>query len=69
MEPVRRDRNRARTRQAALNHCLAVQYARIDIRIHSFAVRVEEDWNSLPDQVKMAKSKDVFKEGSNKTSN
>jgi hypothetical protein len=61
LDPVRRDGNGARTRQAASAHCLAVQYARTDIRKHSFAVRVVEGWNRLPDQVKMTASKDAFK--------
>jgi hypothetical protein len=53
--------NGARTRQAASAHCLAVQYARTNIRKHSFAVRVEEVWNRLPDQVKTTARKDAFK--------
>jgi hypothetical protein len=61
LEPVRRDGNGARTRQAASAHCLAVQYARTDIRKHSFAVRVVEGWNRLPDQVKTTASKDALK--------
>ncbi len=54
--------NGARTRQAASAHCLAVQYAaRTDIRKQSFAVRVVEGWNRLPDEVKTRASKDAFK--------
>jgi hypothetical protein len=54
---VRRDGNGARTRQAASARCLA----RTDIRKHSFAVRVVEGWNRLPDKVKLTASKDGFK--------
>jgi hypothetical protein len=36
---------------------LQFKYARTDIRKHSFAVRVVEGWNRLPDQVKMTASK------------
>ncbi len=43
------------------------QYARTDIRKRSFAVRVVEGWNRLPDQVKMTASKDVFKRTLQKT--
>jgi hypothetical protein len=37
------------------------RYARTDIRKYSFAVRVLEGWNRLPDQVKLTASKDAFK--------
>ncbi len=30
---------------------LVSQYARTDIRKHSFAVRTVENWNSLPDSI------------------
>jgi hypothetical protein len=43
----------------------AVQYARTDIRKHSFAVRVVEKWNHLPDSVKIAPNKESFKRGLN----
>ncbi len=36
-------------------------WSQSDIRKHSFAVRVVEGWNRLPDQVKMTASKDAFK--------
>jgi hypothetical protein len=49
-----------RTKQASA-HCLAVQYARTDIRKQSFAVREVEGWNRLPDQLKTTASKDAFK--------
>jgi hypothetical protein len=62
LEPVRRDGNGARTRQATSAHCLAVQYARTDIRKHSFAVRVVKGWNRLPDLVKTTTSKYAFKQ-------
>jgi hypothetical protein len=53
--PVPGIKNRVRTRQAAAAHGLAAQYARTDIRKHSFPVRVVED------QVKTTTSKDAFK--------
>ncbi len=40
---------------------IPVPYARTDTRKHSFAVRVVEGWNHLPDQVKTTASKDAFK--------
>jgi hypothetical protein len=38
---------------------------RTDIRKHSFAVRVVENWNHLPDSVKMTPNKESFKRGLN----
>jgi ribonuclease P/MRP protein subunit RPP40 len=49
------------TRQAAATHGLAVQFARTDIIKYSFAVRVVEPWNRLPDTLKKAASKEAFK--------
>jgi hypothetical protein len=40
---------------------LTKQYARRNIRINSFAVRVVEPWNQLPDSIKQAESKEAFK--------
>jgi hypothetical protein len=38
-----------------------VQFARTDIRKYSFAVRVVEPWNRLPDTLKKAAIKEAFK--------
>jgi hypothetical protein len=53
--------NGARTRQAAGGHGLAVQYARIDTRKYSFAVRSVECWNRLPETVKTTENGESFK--------
>ncbi len=53
--------NGARTRQAAGGHGLAVQYARIDTRKYSFAVRSVECWNRLPETVKTAENGESFR--------
>jgi hypothetical protein len=37
----------ARTRESASAHCLAIQYARTDIRNHSFAVRIVKGTEQL----------------------
>ena len=60
-EFARNDDTGVRTRQAAATHGLAVQFARTDIRKYSFAVRVVEPWNRLPDTLKKAASKEAFK--------
>ena len=60
-EFARNDENGVRTRRAAATHGLVVQYARTDIRKYSFAVRVVEPWNRLPDTLKKAASKEAFK--------
>jgi hypothetical protein len=60
-EFARNDDAGVRTRQAAATHGLAVQFARTDIRKYSFAVRVVEPWNRLPDTLKKAASKEAFK--------
>jgi hypothetical protein len=44
-----------------------VQYARTDIRKHSFAVHVVEKWNHQPDSVKTAPNKESFKRGLNQS--
>jgi hypothetical protein len=64
-EKARSNNQGARTRQATAHQGLAVQYARTDIRKHSFAVRIVEKWNRLPDTVKMAPNKESFKRGLN----
>ncbi len=48
-EMARSNNQRARTIQTTVHHGLAVQYARTDIRKHSFTVRVVVKWNRLPD--------------------
>jgi hypothetical protein len=53
--------NRARTRQAAGEHGLSVQFARTDPRKYSFAVRTVEDWNRLPEEVKTSRNGEEFK--------
>jgi len=57
------EREGARTRQAAGPRTLAGQYARTDIRKYSFAVRVVDDWNQLPDKLRGAQSQESFKRG------
>jgi hypothetical protein len=52
---------RARTRQAAGEHGLSVQFARTDPRKHSFAIRTVEPWNKLPESIKNTKSGEAFK--------
>ncbi len=64
-EKARSNNHGARTRQATAHQGLAVQYARTDIRKRSFAVRVVEKWNHLPDSIKMAPNKESFKRGLN----
>jgi hypothetical protein len=53
--------NRARTRQAAGEHGLSVQYARTDPRKYSFTVRTVEDWNRLPEEVKSSRNGEEFR--------
>jgi hypothetical protein len=53
--------NRARTRQAAGEHGLSVQFARTDPRKYSFAVRTVENWNKLPEEVKTSRNGEEFK--------
>lgn len=52
---------RARTRQAAGEHGLAVQFSRTDARKYSFAVRAVENWNKLSEDVKTSQNSKVFK--------
>jgi hypothetical protein len=51
----------ARTRRAAGAKNIASQYARTDIRKESFAIRVVETWNRLPDSVKLTEKPESFK--------
>ena len=57
----------ARTRRAAGAKIIASQYARTDIRKESFAIRVVETWNRLPDSVKLTEKLESFKKKLNKT--
>jgi hypothetical protein len=45
---------------------IASQYARTDIRKASFAIRVAETWNRLPDRVKLTEKPESFKKELNK---
>jgi hypothetical protein len=54
------DRNR--TRQAAGEHGLGIQYARTDRRKYFFAVHAVEKWNNLPQDVKSSQNGEVFKQ-------
>jgi hypothetical protein len=55
------DQQRSRTRQAAGEHGLCVQYARTDPRKNSFAIRTVETWNRLPETVKSAENGEKFR--------
>jgi hypothetical protein len=46
---------RARTGQTAGEKFLVKQFARIDIRKNSFAVRIADNWNQLPESVRAEK--------------
>jgi hypothetical protein len=48
---------------------LAVQYARADVRKHSFTVRVVELWNSLLNSLRAEKRPKSFKTQGGKVSN
>jgi hypothetical protein len=48
--------DRARTRKAAGEHGLSVQFARTDPRKYSFAVRTVENGNKLPEDVKTSET-------------
>jgi hypothetical protein len=50
---------RAGTRQAAGGHGLSDQYARTDLGKYTFAVRTAE--SNLPDDVKSAPNREVFR--------
>jgi len=49
------------TRRAAGAKNIASHYARTDIRKESFAIRVVETWNRLPDRVKLIEKPESFK--------
>jgi hypothetical protein len=55
------EQDRARTRQAAGDHGLTVQYARTDPRKYSFAVRTVDGWNKPPDDTRSAPNGKVFR--------
>ncbi len=52
----------ARNQRMAGVKGLGSQYARTDIRKHSFAVRTVENCNSLPDSIKAAVRQETFKQ-------
>jgi ribonuclease P/MRP protein subunit RPP40 len=53
--------DRARTRQAAGEHGLSVQFARTDSRKYSFDVQTVKNWNKLPEDVKTSRNGEEFK--------
>jgi len=53
---------RPRTRQGGGALGLVAQHAKTDQRKYSFAVRTVNAWNHLPDEVKKAPNKELFKE-------
>jgi hypothetical protein len=60
LQRTRENNEGARTRQVTANG-LATQYARTDLRKYSFAVRVADKRNRLPESVRTATSKETFK--------
>jgi hypothetical protein len=46
---------------------IASKYAKTDIRKESFAIRVVETWNRLPDSVKLTEKPESFKKELKKT--
>jgi hypothetical protein len=56
-------REGARTRQVAGFRSLAGQFARTEIRKHSYSVRVVNRWNGLPNSVRAAENQEAFKRG------
>jgi hypothetical protein len=54
-------KQRYRTRQAAGEHGLSVQYAKTDPRKHSFTIRMVGPWNRLPEDIKNSASNELFK--------
>jgi hypothetical protein len=53
--------DRPRTRQTEGEYRLIQKFARTDPRKYSFAVRVVDPWNRLPNDLKLANSKEHFK--------
>jgi hypothetical protein len=60
-EPFQRTttQQRSRTRQAAGEYGLSVQYPRTDPRKHSLTIRTEEPWNRLPEDMKNSASNEL----------
>ena len=52
---------RARTRQTAGTKALTAQFAKSDIWKNSFAVRVVDPWNKLPDSARQETKQELFK--------
>jgi hypothetical protein len=53
--------DRPRTRQTEGEYRLVQKFAGTDPRKYSFAVRVVDPWNRLPEDLKLANSKEHFK--------
>jgi hypothetical protein len=51
---------RARTRETAGGHGLAVQFARTDPGKYSFSLGTAETWNKLPEEVRAARNRAAF---------
>jgi hypothetical protein len=58
---VKTGHERARTRQTAGEHGLAIQFARTDPRKYSSAVRSVDHWNKLPEKKRASPSGESFK--------
>jgi hypothetical protein len=52
---------RARTRQTAGGHGLAIQFARTNPRKYSSAIRSVKHWNKLTEKVRASPSGEAFK--------
>ncbi len=61
LQRTRENKEGAKTRQTSTAHCLVTQYARTDVRKYSFAVRVVDSWNQLPEAARTAQGKEAFK--------
>ncbi len=61
LQRTRENNEGARTRQASTAHGLATQYTHTDVRKYSFAVRVVNSWNQLPEAARTAQGKEAFK--------
>jgi len=60
-EMARSNKGSVQTRRAVSTHGLTTQYSRTHIRKYSFGVRTVEAWNKLPDHVRQAPNKEIFK--------
>jgi hypothetical protein len=56
-----RAQGRARTRQAAGEHGLSVQFSWTNPRKFTFAARTVDIWNKLPEDVKISRHSEIFK--------